>query len=224
MALLLNACAHQPCEPPRPACHGCEEEVARLAQRLIEQDRLIERLEQQTDLQARRLDDTTQEVVRAETKFRALATEADAVAEQAEVEVALHTLRQLRGEATLQPEVIHAERLLARSAEAGRDRDYGSAVGYASQANRVLEAAQARLGSDSRTSNVAQETAFDAPVPLRVRVRGNLRRAPGSSARLLTVLEPETPVEGLAYRGDWVQVRTEGGQTGWASETVLGTR
>ncbi len=222
--LLLSACAHQPCAPVPPDCQEFEAEIARLNQRLSEKDRVIERLRQQKNLQARKLDDTTEEVVRAETKFRALATEADAVAQQAEVEVALHTRLRVLGDASLHPEVIHAQRLLARSSESFRERDYSSAVGLASQANRILEAARTATGREHPASIALLETAFDAPVALRVRVRGNLRRAPGRRARLLAVLEAEALVQGLAYRGDWVQVRTDAGQTGWASTSILQTR
>ncbi len=60
-----------------------------------------------------------------------------------------------------------------------------------------------------------------SPLRGRVRVEANVRRGPGTSFQVITVLPANTEVVLEGQRANWYMVRLSDGQSGWMSETVL---
>jgi uncharacterized protein YgiM (DUF1202 family) len=59
------------------------------------------------------------------------------------------------------------------------------------------------------------------PIPLRASANSNLREKPGLRAPILGVLKKESTMTAEAYRGEWLQILTADGRSGWIFSTLV---
>lgn len=192
--------------------------IVHLLQVLAEKDQEIITLRARQRDQVKELEESTNEAARAEVKLRRFATEADVASHLAEVEVAMETLRATLGaerKATLQK---LAQQLLDSASTAFEQGDYSVAADLVAQAEQFIEMLMDNTVSDTRT---ASEVSFKVSIPLKAKTDSHLRRHPDVSAAVLDVLEKRTPVVARAYRGPWLHVQTEVGDTGWVLTELL---
>ncbi|MFN8653963.1 MAG: SH3 domain-containing protein [Gemmatimonadales bacterium] len=191
-----------------------EQRVNRLEMQLLGKDAQIEDLQQ--GLEAAQL-----EVVRTMAKLRTVATRAEAASGMAEAELAVQSLRNLRG-ALGQPELVQSTQLLAQSTEVFNRQNFGGALYLAGQAKGLAVRGKARLGGGDvpRTGEVM----FPAPVTLVTTSRGNLREGPGTRFGVVQTLESGTGLVGISYVDEWVRVRDQGGRNGWVFSDLVSRR
>lgn len=191
-----------------------EQRVNRLEMQLLGKDAQIEDLQQ--SLEAAQL-----EVVRTMAKLRTVATRAEAASGMAEAELAVQSLRNLKG-STGQPELVQSTQLLAQSTEVFNRQNFGGALYLAGQAKEQAVRGKARLavGDAARSGEVL----FPAPVTLVTTSRGNLREGPGTRFGILQTLESGTGLMGISYVDDWVRVRDQGGRNGWVYSDLVSRR
>lgn len=207
-------------EPLRPKiCEQQYQEIARLQQTLAEKDAEIENLHAQKNVQAEVLTQTTGEVARAEVKLRRLATQADAASHLAEVEVALQGLWAQTHTPHAAAQLVQSQRILDAGGVSFARGDYAAAVELAAQSRELIDMVTGR--KSAAAARGAVEVPFQVPVALRTRIDSNLREQPGRAAAVLAVLPEGTPLQALAYRGEWLRVRTTDGRTGWVFGPLL---
>ncbi len=182
--------------------------------------RLLERDAQLSDLQSR-LDDATQEVVRAMSKLQTIASRAEAASGMAEAEVALRTLKTGAGNA---PEVAQATQLLERSSAEFNTQNFGGALYLANNAKTIAASGRGRLAGDDRGAPRPGETAFAVPVGLKAVSRGNVREGPGTSFKVSFAAETGTTLTGFSYVDEWIRVVDEGGRSGWIFRNLVSKR
>ncbi len=90
-----------------------------------------------------------------------------------------------------------------------RDGRYGSAIFFASRAQRMA----ASIQQEARTSEVRGGT--------QVARRANLRAGPSTDDAIVEVLAPRTLLEVQRRDGNWLEVRTPTGRTGWLHSSLL---
>lgn len=207
-------------DPLRPTlCEQPYQEIARLQQALAEKDAEIESLRAEKTVQAEVLTQTTGEVARAEIKLRRLATQADAASHLAEVEVALQRQWAQTHAPRAAAQLVQAQRILDAGGVAFARGDYAAAVELAAQARELIDMVTGRKSAAAARGTV--DVPFQVPVALRTRIGSHLREQPGRAAAALAVLPRGTSVQALAYRGEWLRVRTGDGRTGWVFGPLL---
>jgi hypothetical protein len=208
-------------------CSTCEEqtrEIARLRQDLANREmELLDLRSHQRD-QVKVLQESTRELTRTKVRLRRLATQADAASYIAEVEVALASLRSSLGATKSVPLLDTAQGILASTAAPFAQGDYGVAMDGAAQAEQLID-----LVADDQTRRVSRrrvpsEVALQIAIPMKVTIDSTLRRKPSSKAPVAGVLKKETRLVAYAYWGQWMQVNTEEGRSGWVRQTQLGAR
>lgn len=232
--LLLGACAKG--APPNaavvPARDTAGTKVVRTVDTVKVRDPALEqqlnRLElqllgkeaQMEELQGR-LDDARREVVRTMAKLRTVATRAEAASAMAEAELAVQSLRNVRGSQG-GPELAQGSDLLQQGTDAFNRQNFGGALYLATQAKEVAQAGKSRLsvGEVSRTGEVM----FAVPVPLVTTSRGNLREGPGTRYDVLQTLDSGSGLVGYSYVDDWVKVRDQNGRNGWVFSNLVSRR
>ncbi len=234
--LLLGACSKQPPPPPVPAQVvvadtivlvdtvevevGAEEtaelrqQVNRLRIRLFERDAQIRQVQTQ-------LGDERQEVVRNMAKLQGQATRAEAASEMAEAQLAVQALS---GSSSAGTEKASATQLLAESAIEFNRGNYGGAVYLATQARTKANMAKSLLSATRGRAELAGESTFSIPVPLKARGTSNVREGPGTSNPVLFVAAEGSSLTGLSYTSDWLFVRDVRGQEGWIHHTLVQAR
>jgi SH3 domain-containing protein len=191
-----------------------EQQLNRLEMQLLGKEAQME------ELQAR-LDDARREVVRTMAKLRTVATRAEAASAMAEAELAVQSLRSVRGSQG-GPELTQGGDLLQQGTEAFNRQNFGGALYLATQAKEVAQAGKSRLsvGEASRTGEVM----FAVPVPLVTTSRGNLREGPGTRYDVLQTLDSGSGLVGYSYVDDWVKVRDQNGRNGWVFSNIVSRR
>lgn len=207
-------------DPLRPTlCEQPYQEIARLQQTLAEKDAEIESLQAQKTVQAEVLTQTSGEVARAEIKLRRFATQADAASHLAEVEVALQGQWAQTHAPRAAAQLVQAQRILDAGGVAFARGDYAAAVELAAQSRELIGMVTGRKSAAAARGTV--DVPFQVPVALRTRIGSHLREQPGRAGAVLAVLPQGTPVQALAYRGEWLRVRTGDGRTGWVFGPLL---
>jgi len=183
---------------------------------------LAEVLPHQKAEQVRALQESTKQAARAKTKLRRLATQADTASYMAEVEVGLETARAATPAAS-PPLLDLAQDILEASALPYAQGEYGAAVELATQAEQLIQiiVREPAHGSNNRK---AAEVALEAPLPLRLKAGGSLRREPRDRAPAVASLAEGALVTALAWRESWFRVETEDGTSGWIAETLAAWR
>ena len=232
----IPACAHRPSKKTddvnklQQTLAKRDASLAELQLILLERDAQIKQLEERLNSQQEMLDEAIQEVVRAKAKLRSLESKAEAASEMAEAEIAIKALKaQLAGQ-TQNPELIKAQELLKMSAQEFKKENYGGAVYLTSQAKGHIRAAQIRLGGREKVEPIKRlppvkgEVSFALPLTLQVLKTSNLREKLDLEGKVITTLEKGTPLIGYSYKGQWVRVISEDGNSGWVFQTLVGGR
>ena len=136
-------------------------------------------------------------------------TRANAVSAIAEARIALE--RAGRRASWRADEIREAEGKLEAADRQLRAGHFGSAVFFASRAQRVADA----LHREARLVESSGNVRF-----VRVR-RLNLRAEPSKAGSVLVVLPQGTPVFSERAEGDWALVRTADGKVGWVFASLL---
>jgi len=148
-------------------------------------------------------------MVAIESGQRGNHTRANAVSAIAVARIALE--RAARQTSWRAEDLREAERKLEEADQQLQSGHFGSAVFFASRAQRVADA----LGREARMVADAGNVHF-------VRVpRLNLRAEPSKKGSVLVVLTRGTPVFSERSEGAWALVRTADGQVGWVFASLL---
>jgi hypothetical protein len=227
LGLSMTGCALlNPTPIPTTAPQSCmaqQSEIERLKQLLAEKEALILSQQAHQQEQARELQATTRQATRAQVKLSRLATQPDAASTLAEVEVAMETLKSSKTTAPQQALQTQAQRLLDAANTAYAKGDFAMAVDRATQSREIIDMVKGhRTGKASSTHRVT--VTFQAPLPLRTRIDSNLRQLPRGNAPILSVLKKDSALMALAYRGDWLRIKTEDGHTGWVLNRLVEAR
>jgi len=195
-----------------------------LRQELANRDAELRELRSSQRDQVKVLQESKREVTRAKIKLRRLATQADAASYIAEVEVAMSSLRSSLGAKSAPASLADAQSLLDSTAAPFAHGDYGVAMDRAAAAEQLIAAVaddQARLQSARRTTS---QPTLHAGTSLKVTADSDLRRQPTRKARSAGTLKKDSAVVARARKGDWMQVETEDGRSGWVDRTRLAER
>jgi uncharacterized protein YgiM (DUF1202 family) len=197
-----------------------QREIQRLQKLLAEKEAYIRSQEVKQQDQQKTLQETSNRAAHAQVRLRRLATRPTAASTIAEVEMGMENLKSSSftdSELILQAQ---AQLLLDAAAHAYAADNYAAAMDYASQAREFIN-----MMRDNRTrkaSDPHQVTVlFQVPVPLRASANSNLRGKPGLRAPILGVLKKESVVTAEAYRGEWLQILTADGRSGWILSTLV---
>lgn len=191
-----------------------QHEIDRLQKQLAEKEAYIRSQEARYQDQVKVLQQSSSsQAAHAQVKLRRLATRPAAASSMAEVEVLMRNLHLGSG---TDPEIMlqsQAQRLLNAATAAYQRDDFGAAVEYAAQAREFIGMInnRARKTPDSLQSIVS----FHVPLSLRAIENSNLRQKPGLNAQVLGTVKKGTAMTSDAYRGEWLQVLTADGRSGW---------
>ena len=183
---------------------------------------MFERDAQVAGLQAK-LNEAIQEVVRTKAKLHSVESKAEAASTMAEAEIALKQVRAATPEPDARPELVQAEQLLQMSATEFEDQNYGGSLYLATQAKSLVRATKSRLSGTDGISRPG-EAPFSVPLPMITNKKSNVRKGPGTSYDVAFTLETETPLTGLAHKGQWVRVEVDDGRTGWIYHALVAAR
>jgi predicted GNAT family N-acyltransferase len=227
LGLNMMGCALRNPKPvtatPPESCRVQQSEIERLQQLLAEKEALILSQQAHQQDQARELQATTNQAARAQVKLSRLATQPDTASTLAEVEVAMETLKSATTTAPQQAIQAQAQRLLDAANDAYAKSDFATAVDRATQSREMIDMVKGH-STDHASSTHQVTVTFQVPLPLRTRIDCNLRQLPRGNAAILSVLKKDSAFMALAYRGDWLRIQTEDGQTGWVSSTLVEAR
>lgn len=196
-----------------------QQEIQRLQKLLAEKEAYIRSQEVRQQDQQKTLQETSNRAAHAQVRLRRLATRPTAASTIAEVEMGMENLKSSSftdSELILQAQ---AQRLLDAAAHAYAVDNYAAAMDYASQAREFIN--MMRNNRTRKASDPQLTVLFQVPVPLRASGNSNLREKPGLKARILGVLKKESVVTAEAYRGEWLQVLTADGRSGWILSTLV---
>lgn len=180
---------------------------------LAEKEAEISNLRVHQQSQVKELKETTSQAARAEVKLRRFATEADVASYLAEVEVAMVVLQSTLGTERKRSLQVLAQRLLDTASTSFKQGEYSIAADHVAQAEQFID--MLKDDNSVAATQTAPEVPFKVIIPLKIKVDSHLRRQPHNSAAVLGVLQKATPVIAQAYHGQWLQVQTEEGETGW---------
>jgi hypothetical protein len=197
-----------------------QQEIERLQKLLAEKEAYIRNQELRQMDQARTLQETSNQVAHAQVKLRRLATRPAAASTLAEVEIVMENLKlsPLAG-----PELVlqaQAQRLLDAAAASYGEESYGVAMDYATQAKEFINMVRnnrARRIPASHQSTVS----FQVPISVRAIVNSNLRENPRLDAPVLGILKKDATMTVEGYRGEWFQILTSDGRSGWIFNTLV---
>lgn len=197
-----------------------QREIERLRKQVAEKEVHIRTQEARHQDQIRTLQETSTQATHAQVKLRRLATRPAAASTIAEVEVLMRNLKpssETGTEAILQTQ---AARLLDAATASYARGDFGGAMDYAAQAREFLgmiTSNRARRASDPLPASVS----FHVPIPLRAITASNLRGKPGLNAPVLGTLKKGSTMIADAYRGEWLQILTSDGRSGWVLNELV---
>jgi Bacterial SH3 domain len=199
------------------AYRDLEEKLARMHLQALEKDAEIRALNQ-------KLEAAILEVVRAMAKLRGLSGRAEAASNLAETEIAL---KSVPAEPTLRPkdtDLQQAQQLLRMATEEFKKQNYDGTVYLTSQVKALIKARPDRPVKGAEVAKIEGEQPLSPMLALRASNRGNVREGPGSSHKILFVVERGTPVNAVSYNGVWVRVKTDDGRGGWMHYSLIDQR
>lgn len=211
--------------PPPPAappvsCMAEQSEIERLQQLLAEKEALIQSQQAHQQDQARVLQATTSQAARAQVKLRRMATQPDAASTLAEVEVAMETLKSAKITAPHQTMQSLAQHLLDDATAAYGKDDFAMTVDSATQSREIIDMVKGQANGKAASTRKVTVT-FQTPIPLQTRIDCKLRQLPRGNAPTLKTLKKASALMALAYRGDWLRIQTEDGDTGWLLNSLV---
>jgi len=172
---------------------------------------------------AEEIEKVISEVVRAKAKLRSLESKAEAASNLAEAEIAVESLKARGQEWKNDPSVIKAEQLTRLSAREFEEGNYGGALYLTSQAKSLIEGARARSKFQEKSPTVEGEVPFLLPLTLRLLNKSNVRKGPGLNYEVVFSWEDDTALIAHAFKGQWVRVTNERGQSGWVFYKSVGS-
>jgi hypothetical protein len=206
------------CSNLRAEREAQQQEIQRLQKLLAEKEAYIRSQEVRQQDQQKTLQETSNRAAHAQVRLRRLATRPAAASTIAEVEMGMENLKSSMAgsELILQTQ---AQRLLDAAVAAYEEENYAGAMDYASQAREFIN--MMRNNRARKVSEPHHTVLFQVPVPLRASVNSKLREKPGLKAPILGVLKKESAMTAEAYRGEWLQILTADGRSGWIFSTLV---
>jgi hypothetical protein len=197
-----------------------QHEIERLQKLLAEKEAHIRSQEARQQDQAKALQETSSQAAHAKVKLRRLATRPAAASTIAEVEMIMENLKSSSitdSERVLQTQ---AQLLLNAAATSYAEDNYATAMDYAAQAREFID--MVRNNRAHKATDPHQVTVpFQVPIPLRAIVDSKLRQKPGLRAAVLGMLRKDSTMTAEAYRGDWLQILTADGRSGWVFNSLV---
>jgi uncharacterized protein YgiM (DUF1202 family) len=195
-----------------------QQEIERLQKLLMEKDALIRNQQVRQQDQAKTLQETSSQAAYAQIKLRRLATRPAAASTIAEAEISMEGVKSSPLSDTERMLQAQAERLLAAATALYAEDNYAAAMDHAAQAREFID-----MVKNSRVRKAADQIAvsLQTPIPLRAAVNSNLRQKPGLKGAVLGILKKDTAMIAEAYQGDWLQVQTADGRSGWVLNTLV---
>jgi len=198
-----------------------QQEIQRLQKLLAEKEAYIRSQEVRQQDQQKTLQETSNRAAHAQVRLRRLATRPAAASTIAEVEMVMENLKSSSftdSELILQTQ---AQRLLDAAATAYAVDNYAVAMDYASQAREFINMIRSNRAPRKASDPHHVTVLFQVPIPLRAIVNSKLREKPGLKAPILGVLKKESIMTAEAYRGEWLQIVTADGRSGWIFSTLV---
>ncbi len=194
-----------------------QQEIERLQKLLAEKDAYIRSQQVRQQDQAKTLQETSTQAAQAQVKLRRLATRPAAASTIAEAEMFMESLKSSPVTSAEQLLQNQAQRLLEAATTAYAEEDYAAAVDFAAQAREFID-----MVKNNRTRKTDQiAISLQTPIPLRAAVDSNLRQKPGLKSAVLGILKKDSTMTAEAYQGDWLQVQTPDGRSGWVMNTLV---
>ncbi len=209
VALVLAAAA---CQTPR---HGRRDAAAEEAQRALAAERLradnerarADAAERDVSRLREDLQQAESALIAVESGLRGVHTRAASVSALADARIQLEEAE--RAAPWLAASGKEARTKLEEAERQLRDGRYGSSIFFASRAQRIAAGMlqEAKASPRRGASHVAR--------------RANLRAGPSTEEDVIEVLVPRTPLEIQQRQGEWLEVRTPSGRTGWLHASLL---
>lgn len=213
----------EPPPPPPPPC-TCDEpnrEVARLRHELANKEVELRDLRAQHRDQLKALQESSRQAARAMVKVHRTASQAEAAAFIAEIEVLLQTKQAAPDAGSKASLIAVAEGMLQSATLSFKRGDYGAAMDCAAQAQQLLVMLSDRRVRLTSSAQRSAEVPFQVPIPLRLKTDSHLRREPRGNAKVVTVLKQSTTLNAIAYKGNWLHVEVNGGRQGWVYQGLF---
>jgi len=217
-----EACDKEQCEAEREKLlaekAAQQQEIERLQKLLGEKDAFIRNQQVRQQDQAKTLQETSSQAAHAQIKLRRLATRPAAASTIAEAEISLEGLKPSPVSDTERMLQTQAQRLLAAATASYTEDNYALAMDQAAQAREFID-----MVTNNRIRKAADQipVSLQTPIPLRVTVNSNLRQKPGLKGAPLGILKKDSTMTAEAYQGDWLQVQTADGRSGWVLSTLV---
>ncbi len=215
-------CAMEQCEAEREKLLAEKEvqhqEIERLQKLVAEKDAFIRSQQARQQDQAKTLQETNSQVAHAQIKLRRLATRPGAASTIAESEISLGSLRSSPATHAEQLLQTQAERLLAAATASYAEENYAAAMDQAAQAREFIDMVK---NSRIRKTPGQIPVSLKTPILLRAIADSNLRQKPGLKSAVLGVLKKDSTMTAEAYQGDWLQIQTIDGRSGWVLNTLV---
>ena len=218
----LESCDKERCEAEREKLLAekavQQQEIERLQKLLAEKDALIRNQQVRQQDQAKTLQETSSQAAHAQIKLRRLATRPAAASTIAEAEISMEGLKSSPLSDTERMLQAQAQRLLAAATVLYDEDSYAAAMDHAAQAREFVD-----MMKNGRLRKAADQitVSLQTPIPLRASVDSNLRQKPGLKGTVLGVLKKNSAMIAEAYQGDWLQVQTGDGRSGWILNTLV---
>lgn len=215
-------CAKEQCEAEREKLlaekEAQQQEIERLQKLLAEKDAFIRSQQARQQDQAKTLQETSSQAAHAQIKLRRLATRPAAASTIAEAEISLESLKSSPATHAEQLLQTQAQRLLAAATASYAEDNYAVAMDQAAQAREFTD-----MVKNSRLRKTPDQilVSLQTPIPLRATVNSNLRQKPGLKSAVLGILKKDSTITAEAYQGDWLQVQTADGRSGWVLNTLV---
>jgi hypothetical protein len=197
-----------------------QQEIERLQKLLAETEAQIRSQQVRQQDQAKALQESTTHAARAQVKLRRLATRPAAASTIAEAEVAMENLKSSPSAEAEQSVQIQAQRFINAAVASYGEDNYAAAMDYAAFARGLIG-----MLKNNRTFKAEDSqrptTWLEVAIPLRVLANSNLRQKPGERAAILGILKKDSSITAESYRGDWLQVQTVDGRSGWVLNTLV---
>ena len=107
------------------------------------------------------------------------------------------------------------------SGEEFAGENYGGALYLATQAKDHIDISRMQSAGQHEVEPLPGEISFALPLPLQVTRTSNLREGPGLEFEVVAVLEPDTPLIGYSYKGQWVRIKSEDLTNGWIFQALV---
>lgn len=167
-------------------------------------------------------DRARQEAMRAKARLRSLDGKADTISDIAEAALMIKNAREVSGDKQ-QSVLIHAEKLLDESRQELQAGNLDDAAYLAAKALDLALPGTPIAEPDLSVQSMQEETAFAAPLVMRVNRQSNIREKPTAASKALFQLVKGSLVEALGYRNLWIRVNAQGNGGGWIYYRLLDT-